>query len=183
MMMSVGCCTQRKPRTLRASLFGCLFPSFWSPVLFETVDGSTEAPCCNSPKERGDCKNSQAYCSPSLQNLISSFCNSWGFLGFLRRLGQKPSGVPQRPILVLFFFFCTLLVSASWSHLTFTWIIKHRLCCSHMDSGVLDDRWQRFHRIFSFLFKPNFGKLSSGSQFQKFPFHLQAYEKRKSPPS
>lgn len=62
----------KKARTLRPCLFVCLFPSFWSPVLFETVDGSTEAPRCNSSKERSDCKDSRVYSSQNQSHLSAT---------------------------------------------------------------------------------------------------------------
>lgn len=62
MMMSVGHCTQRKPRL-------CGDPRLVVPfvpkllthqiyLLFKMVDVNTEAPRCNGSKERSDCKKS-----------------------------------------------------------------------------------------------------------------------------
>lgn len=102
-------------RTRRPSLLGRLFPSLRSPVSFAPVDGSTEAPRCNRPTERAD-GNQSAY-------RTSRVFLKQPFLGFLRRLGQEPSGVPQRPVLALpwfCFLFFMLLVSAARSHMTLT---------------------------------------------------------------
>lgn len=148
MIMSVGHCTQRKP-----GLWGqpCLAVMFVSELLVHW--SCFVAPKLHDAKVQkregvGDCKNHRFDSSPSSKIRPHPFATAKAFLFFFHfpvtGTGTSWSTSEVQPgtfphVCRSLFFYYMLFVSASWSHLTFTWVIKQT---TQFPRGVVfDDRW------------------------------------------